>query len=675
MIKETELVTLNGNTTAFGGRIYNANYQVGFNESPSSVRLSIINENGPYNISESDLSVLGSPDIISFGGRELKMFPIEYSVDKSDSGKILSVEYVDSSAVYLDKKFVVLSGTHIASKSNGPKDALVTVGQKYWSDERVGSDGTYVQTLVDSPPNAFDLGNSFYYVSELYERMIDHGIPMHESVANILLNKEGATEYLSNIVGTLRNTLLTWGNLMAFAFYWGEDNKLHLIDLESNINVDMEKLNGVVPFADEESFSLKDTVDRGYSLYYGKPGKAQKSSTIGTSKTSFYFKRGIQNYNSTTELSYPAQNKLEMIKAAAISESFFTAYSLYITAESPSKYNGLFGLQNVQKAVPQNSKSYTNMFNYAVKEEGGRYTEGEYYLIEYEKVDTKYSFAFFDDILSKLLTYETAMRESDRGGFNSWSINFNYDYDNSTNFINPNNGTISSGSDPEHRAYLTVSKEWAFDLSALGEYDEEPFIPIDFANKSESDSEGFDIATKSYGLFKKGLRWQNVTDVRYKKKNAEKLKVDGFNVSGGAYNSITPKLERIFIEKPSYDSNTLSTDMQIDSTDDNQVSLAGKSLETISNILMESYVRAEKTFKKSFSITGISLPQNITPEDGLQSISISNTSDKGTVSTYTVGNTFFKIPSKSIILQKLEREKFAELRNSGPNFTFTARYF
>lgn len=119
-----------------------------------------------YLISQNDLTILGSPDIVSFDGRDLKMFPIEYSVDKSDGGKILSVEYVDSSVRYLDKKFVVLADTHIRGKSNGPNDALIAVGQKYWSDETeegrtwtfttadgrlsVASDDDTYQTWIDS---------------------------------------------------------------------------------------------------------------------------------------------------------------------------------------------------------------------------------------------------------------------------------------------------------------------------------------------------------------------------------------------------------------------------------------------------------------------------------------------------------------------------------------------
>jgi hypothetical protein len=673
MIKETELVTLNGNTTAFGGRIYNANYQIGFNESASSVRLSIINENGSYNISENDLSVLGSPDTLAFGGRELKMFPIEYSIDKSDGGKILSVEYVDASVVYLDKKFVVLNGTHIASKSNGPNDALVTVGQKYYSEEEDAGDGVYVQNLTTTPPNVTDLGQSLYYVSELYNQMVAHNIPMHGSVANVLLNKNGATSYLNNIVGTLRNALLAWGNIMAFAFYWGEDNKLHLIDLESNIGVDLDKLDGIIPFSDEESYSLKDTVDRGYSLYYGKEGSIETEVIPEgpTGDTTITFERGIRDLNNSSITGVNFSNALPFIKASLIGEEFFQLYSLYISYTNTS-FSTFLGYTDINQLTDEQRKFVDPQ---------GEYPSSEWGFIKYTQAEEiKYNYGFFRNLAERLLTYEDSMNENIFKKFSAWSRPFQYDIENETEFLDPANGSASLSSNI-HRAFFEISPEEAFDLTQAQDIPSELSNSINFESSFGQPLSQYNIDFKNEQIlaYRLGVDYADiVSKVDYKYQNKVFLRNYGFlpEQGDGTRLNVTPRKENIFIKKPSFQSNTIATDMQIDSTDDNEVILAGRSFSNIASILNESYVRDSKSFRKSFSVTGITLPQNITPEDGLQSISISNSNERGTTSTYTIGNTFFKIPSKDIILQKMEREKFAELRAQPfRGFNISFRYF
>ena len=691
-IKETELVTLNGDTTVFGGRIYNANYQVGFNESPSTVRLSIINESGIYNIGENDLSILGSPDTISFGGRSLSMFPIEYSIDKSEGGKILTVEYVDSSVIYLDKKYVLLHKRHSDDKTNSPSDALMVLGNKYYSVEAADENGNYVQSFSLTPPNDFDLGKSLYTLSELYSVMQQHNIPMDESVENILLNKDGASDYLNDIRGTLRSVLLGWAQLMAFAFYWGEDNKLHAIDLASNINVDLDKLGGIIPFTEEESYSLKDTVDRGFSVYYGKEGKAQTGSVIGTNKTSVYFKRGVdENYNNEEiadgeALSSSAVGKLNMLKIAALGEDFYAAYTLWLssnfggvyTQEDPETGATFFGFGNpVEVSSLMSSTNYEIALDYVDPQ--SLYRDSKWKLVRYtQNKKSRYPFAFFEKILKDFLTYEAKMSE---GVFekNQWSPPIEYDYEDNTNFLRNDIELITEGNETaqsSHRAFFIGSINnflTGITDKKIAQLAEETFVPIDFANIEESIAKFFRPDEYSYAFLDKNADFNSIMG-QLEFKNKLKYKVNGFRPSGGAYNSITPKLEKIYLESPDFNSNTISTDMQIETGDDLTISLAGQNFGSLADLLNESYLRDIKSFRKTFSITGISLPQIISPEDGLQSISISNTNDKGTVSTYTVGNSFFKLPSRDIILQRLEGEKYAELKSSSI-FDYSIRYF
>jgi hypothetical protein len=669
-IVETELVTLNGSAIAFGGRIYNASYSIGFNQSPSSVRLSIINESGEYNINENDLTVLGSPDDISFGGRNLKMYPFKFSKENSDGGKILTVEYRDASIIFLDKKFVVLNKTHVSSKLNSPDEALIIVGEKYYTETVDGPNGTTLQNLTTEAPNDLDLGQSLYYVSELYDVMVEHGIPMHSSVKNILLNKDGASDYLNNIVGNLRNVLLAWGNIMAFSFYWGEDNKLHFIDLESSINVNLEKLNGIIPFSDEETYSLENTVDRGYSLYYGRAGKAEQNNQNGVSKTSFYFRRGIEDLDDQSKTGIDLESELvqNCVRAAVLGESFFMAYILYLALPAGgnnSKVKTGFGLTSFES---YSSNIERTLFEYVDDDGILRQT---FNLVSFAQKDPIYSYGAFRDVIDKFITYERPMKESDRESFSGWTRQIEYDDEDKTDYINDQTENGGTDSDPEHRAYFTASISEIFDITPDTGGEPSDYVrPIDFLNKAEARLKGIDVDERTYLWVKKDIDFESIlAGIDWYDYNSVTKVVKGFNPRTLLFSSITPKEEQIYIKKPSFNSNTVVTDMQIDSTDDNEVIIAGQSFETIADILNESYLRDTKSFTKTFSISGIETPQKISAEDGLQSINISNTNQRGTTSTYTVGNTFFKIPSKDIILQKLEREKFVELRNTD-NFTF-----
>jgi len=654
-IKETELVTLNGDVNAFGGRIYNANYQIGFSQSPSSIKLSIVNESGDYNISEEDLDIDGSPDTINFGARSVKMYPIEYSIDKSSGGKILTVEYQDSSIIYLDKKFVVLNGTHIASKSNSPDRPLITVGDKYYSEEIEDENGNIVVNRTLTPPNDVDLGQSLYYVSELFYTMRSIGIPMHSSVGNVLLNKDGATDYLRNTVGSLRSVLSSWGGEMAFSFYWGEDNKLHFVDLEKGIEAKTEKLKEVIPFSNEESYSLKGTVSRGYSLYYGKEGNFY-TEELPPHKASFFFRRGYQSTSEDPPKLDSDNVNLSLIKAALAGESFFNGYVIYLASENDN-FKGYFGIKDPEQ-VSEEQRKYIDPDDTYSNED----STGEYYFIKYTPEDSKFNYGFYISLGEQLMTYEIAMSEKDYNKYTSYDYPFQYDENDETTFISDSNGSISKS---KHRAYFSLSPAEAFNLDEVS-IPSDPYIPVDFSDASQAKNEDLDPSEITVAGLRKGVDWGGLVGAIDYRTDVRKRTVRGYKPRP-AGSSIFPKIEKIALTRPTSEG-VLSVDMQIDSTDDNEVSLAG-SFEEIASILNESYTQNKKAFRKTFSVTGIDLPEKIEIEDGLQSMSISNTNDKGTTTSYTVGNTFFALPSKDIVLQKLERERFAYLKNN-PNVTF-----
>ena len=125
-IRKTDKVTLNGSTSAYGGLIISASYSIGFGTQVTQLTLTISSENGAYTISEDSLNVFDS-DKINLGSRELNMVAIEYSIDDSVSGRILTVTYNDKSILLLDKKFVALLGRNF--NATATDESLILVGR------------------------------------------------------------------------------------------------------------------------------------------------------------------------------------------------------------------------------------------------------------------------------------------------------------------------------------------------------------------------------------------------------------------------------------------------------------------------------------------------------------------------------------------------------------------
>ena len=96
---------------AFGGYIYSANMQVGYQANPSTLILNIISEDGSYNISKDDLKLNDSPTPINIGGLILNFYLLKGNISKSTSGKTLTVTYIDQSTL-LDRVYVGLLNEH-----------------------------------------------------------------------------------------------------------------------------------------------------------------------------------------------------------------------------------------------------------------------------------------------------------------------------------------------------------------------------------------------------------------------------------------------------------------------------------------------------------------------------------------------------------------------------------
>lgn len=300
MIKQTDKITIDGKQEIFGGKIYSANYNIGFNESPSSLTISVVNEDGNYSISESD-PCINSPVTIKMGTqREVTAVLIEYRLEESPANEILQLEYVDMSVWYLDNFNILLKYFHFGEDDESPSSIvfdeekrILALGQKYDADD---------QSLSASSPTR--LPSVLYTASELYSGLQKAGIPMHESVSQILTDAN-YSKLKRDYIGTIREVLGGFATDLAFSFYWDEDNLLHFIDMREGFNISnaLEKAQSINHLQRSLTVSLKDSLLKNTIATFLEDGQSYTASSAGSSIKTFLFNALVESnselYNAT----------------------------------------------------------------------------------------------------------------------------------------------------------------------------------------------------------------------------------------------------------------------------------------------------------------------------------------------------------------------------------------
>lgn len=662
-IKKTDVISLNGSGSAFGGRIYNANLQVGYNETPSTVTLSIVSKNGSYNISPGSLRTTGSPDLISFGNKSIRGYPVYYSIDKGSDGKILNIEYHDESIRYLDKKFVLLKGQHVPlGMTNNPNSPYVVVGDKYQIiSETVYNPITKTETQTRrhikevAGKEYQNLGASYYTPKQLLEAMQAHGIPMHSSVRNILSSYD---IYLDNIVGDVRSVLSAWSNKLAFAFYWNEGSSLQFIDMRAGRGVSLGPISGVDLINEEVSYSIKDTIAKGTCLYYGTNG--EEIEGIGNVSKSIKFKREPLPNSATL---------LNLMKAAVVGEQFLIAYALSKMIEDKSDDWPLLGL-NRGKSIDEETAEQILGTDYVEENFKGDY---RYCLFKQEKGDISYG-----DLMQRAERYtifEGNLSDSDLENYSNWSHPFTIeDIEEGYATIRLPFEEVWPIPDPEkdETPLKGVNLE-AIDIIEIGNlqvlninlngYNRLLAIDAGLSSVINNIVQGVKVSSQT-SLYSRGTKVRRST----------------FSI---------PRTEYILNALPSNLGNVYKIDVNLETADDSQLTLTsaigldverdwvdrvGKVIEDSEEIDWENAKILNKGFdrvnsalqgylsqisrsatnqsqaqtSRTFTVSNINLPSQVNIESGLESMSVSLTED-GFKTTYTLGNTRAKIVDKDVL--------------------------
>lgn len=696
-IKQTEQILLNGSQQAYGGFIYNANYNIGFGANPSSLTLSIVSESGDYNINKSILRIIGSPDVIILGSqKKVRMFPMKYSFEKSSGGKILQVSYVDESVKFLDKKFVLLRGIHVPL--NQPiSEEIIPLGKRYQVRE---VEKTSVRVEEDPDVNYTKVGQTLYSAKDLKNALINAGISL--SRIGTLLDDD---EYLQNYTGTLRAVLSAWGKDIGFTFFWNENSQLEFIDLSSDIPVNTSKLNGIRFNDERDSYTLENTFVRGSSFYYGEDGGQASLVTVGGRKT-----RTLKLFQPSESVvrnifrNVPASEQLlidqELIGAALMGEQFFQAYvfSFLLRNGGGGNYKGI---QDEQWGISKN-KPISNLTdkvkNYLTKEfdvlkdldTSNSNKFSEFYVFEGINLSGQ-----IGEGLKKLASligrfYYRSINYKNYAEYSPWTPTtewFNKDLNISQtpfgNFIDDSDTNLSELLEGEFSSSSLDTNVLDGSGYMVTEVNPESFIPpvnqdivnnlinsivfLNPINIPDSLAVDYDIkklrfaaitsdANQAFENAKKAL---TTTDLYSEyAEQTQSLLAEGQKRSSPSI-FFSSREEEIIFEHPERNQNVVATEMQIENISEEQIYL-GDGIGNIANLLNRSLTRNEPDYEKTFSINGIDLPENITIQDGLQSLTI-NFSDSGVKSTYKIGNRFKILPTQDIKIQELQREKRVEV--------------
>lgn len=387
---DTLPILLDGKNTAFGGRIIDASVNIEFSAA-SSFSVSIVSETGLYDITEASLRAGGDPMVLKIGDKEFKIFPVSYTVENSEGIKTLRVEFLDSSVKYLDKKFVLLKGTHITSDNINNPDVdmswIIAVGTPY---EVYTSGPTEIFRPVTSRVDGngylqygyglFSSETATYYpLLELLNRLegiIDDADKERlKEILRTLYSKEyygqAGVGFVSgtreqDFVGTVREVLASWGDEVGVIFYWDPElEKLKFFEpndiaTEDDVTVAVERMGECSCKSSSVTKSLQNNI-LGGNVVVASTDIADQANDGGSrgGSSEFYLLDpweavSLYSYSSSA---HPENDRTaitaadlanaslasglnDLMKAASAGEDFYLGYILHSLAEDYNKFMG-----------------------------------------------------------------------------------------------------------------------------------------------------------------------------------------------------------------------------------------------------------------------------------------------------------------------------------------------
>lgn len=243
---------------AYGGYIIGASITIGYNDA-SSATLTIVSEDGKYNISEKDLYVstcTQAPMLLTLGlkpveevpdaagtqgvfeqkgGFVMFCYPIKFEVSTNSGGNILTVEVVEASIDYFNKLLVVTKNNKL--KGRTPPGVLY-VGKEYFSNssstknelisrDEIMENALGYPALAEEARTTF--GTYYYTPKDLAVELQKSFIPCTDKMIDFL---KGYNDIYLSSTSSLQGVLQEIGGKLGAMFFWNGVDAAGAFDLE-----------------------------------------------------------------------------------------------------------------------------------------------------------------------------------------------------------------------------------------------------------------------------------------------------------------------------------------------------------------------------------------------------------------------------------------------------------
>ena len=236
---------------------------------------------------------------------------------------------------------------------------------------------------------------------------------------------------------------------------------------------------------------------------------------------------------------------------------------------SENKYSSIFGYADIEGLTASQKKAFDP--------KDDLYTD--YHIVKYRFDESSQTVTpeTVKQKFAQFLTYENNLAERQYFKYN-WAIgaDLKYDIEDATEYINPSRG---SKADNNHRVYATIPFDLAFDVyDSVQNMDlHRAIIPLEVssaARKTARANGTYDPDIR-FAAIKKNLDFSYIIDrVKFKYLDRKTLRVEGLKIDaisrldkgGSGSDNFTSAVESLAYKEPNYNSNTVKTDVDLETS-------------------------------------------------------------------------------------------------------------
>lgn len=358
-------ITVNGNTTLFGGYIYSARLSIAY-ENPSELRLSLISEDGKYQLNPNTVlsNTFCQPYQINLGPQvKFNGYLVDLSSRISPAGNTLELTFFDTSRI-LDIYQIGLYKRHGLESKN----QLIIVGTElnpcvadpYGNPAPIFYDPCHpcVNSLEkQAQRNYIDcVEKAKYEILDVVYNFTDLILKL-KSKGFILVNAvDPNSKYTAQHTGTLREVLTSWCQDFGWFFYW-DNGRIVFRDLRNTIDVTANIENfcpNVLEY--QTSYSMANSVKTATITNFSRAGDPAKLYECQEAK---YIKCASLVQNSSYSMPLTVTPKIDQTAAglAYFSRDLRDIYYFYVKHQLYSVSNFTAGKKLPELGLTLRSKA------------------------------------------------------------------------------------------------------------------------------------------------------------------------------------------------------------------------------------------------------------------------------------------------------------------------------